>query len=786
MKALALLTVYVFINSLDAAVNKQDIWEINALITTLRRKIRATENAIKWIASEKKRFNDIMGKTDRSLTSTIKKRVADLNKHRANVKKDVLKHVVGSFDQAKKIVAGKADSIFKNQAASANQEYTAKVKAVSPMKQTISKSVDSYAKPLGSKSKTLVTNFKELETDLQKAVDKKTSSTDSIAEDLYTLSRQVQLQQFNEYEKARSDGNSGIKQVRSLQGGLKNYYSNDHNGRSFMGIHNRETMRSKVGISEFVAVLNGIEFRAGKDSYDLKKAVSGDRTLHKTEAVPFPTVPDVVSSKTGVKAQIDEMREWFKAFQNEDHSKRDYRDYFKPIISYLEGAWSKNLDDEKMREKIHYSSFTGLSGHNNGLEYLPRKIMGFADKKPVYSQWNYRILSHRVQRSLPKSFLKLVNDPVTEKRLGISRTTYKHSPSARFDIEGVTVTGKRTEVPLFYTILDEIMEEIPGKENYGGSIFSDGFDSHIFSAHPNKNKEKLNTAYYHRTYKLGQEDAMGVDKAQRGFADRLYIAANNQDEIAGAQCETKINRKEVTVKAKVSYAIPVEFIFLNPLHEWNPYEIDYKEDCSQVQGTGTENNPFNAACPDRHFLTPNSFFVGGEANTCSTPENGDELFYFTSPKTSSPVCLRASGVRIVLPRIHGVDEQVRQRYPIAPINGEGSSVWKKLNAFEDAVHLSSGESSEKATYNTGESTSDKVPAHRHVVVLTVEERNSLINGEISSLKKVTEPGKHRHILTIKMITVDGVKKIGASSCDSGASDGKVCWDKHENVFIEVK
>ena len=46
--------------------------------------------------------------------------------------------------------------------------------------------------------------------------------------------------------------------------------------------------------------------------------------------------------------------------------------------------------------------------------------------------------------------------------------------------------------------------------------------------------------------------------------------------------------------------------------------------------------------------------------------------------------MMASGVRIFLPSIAGVGV-LRTRYPIMPVHGEGSSVWKELNAIKEIV-----------------------------------------------------------------------------------------------------
>lgn len=60
------------------------------------------------------------------------------------------------------------------------------------------------------------------------------------------------------------------------------------------------------------------------------------------------------------------MREWFKAWKNSDHSVRDYRNYFRPVLCYLEGAWTTKQGDnieepfESDRHSIDASSWFDL------------------------------------------------------------------------------------------------------------------------------------------------------------------------------------------------------------------------------------------------------------------------------------------------------------------------------------------------------------------------------------------------------------------------------------------
>ena len=341
--------------------------------------------------------------------------------------------------------------------------------------------------------------------------------------------------------------------------------------------------------------------------------------------------------------------------------------------------------------------------------------MGFNKSKPIYSKFDHRILSHQLTKDLPTSHLKLVLDPVSELRNDWNQQTYEHSAAAKFDIEGVDVNGRRPlpghEKSLFYSYLDGMMEEVPGKDNYGASITANGFDATIKSANPRNKGKILNGAHYHRPYKLTTKDAMGVDTAQRSYCDRVYVALTSQMKVAGPSYHVTDRRGKVTktVKVKASYAVPIEIVYLTPLNKWNPFEIEYKSDCKDVTGTGTQADPFTAYCPERYFITPDSFYTGGSATSCS---NCGNLMYFKSPKSNSPVCLRPSGIHTKLPRIKGIDGIIRQRYPIMPVNREGSSVWKKLTAIEDSVKFSD-KVVERVSFRTGLSTHTDIPVHSH-------------------------------------------------------------------------
>ena len=69
------------------------------------------------------------------------------------------------------------------------------------------------------------------------------------------------------------------------------------------------------------------------------KMPSSSNVLHAVEDIPLPDVPQEVLQSETVDEQVAEMQEYFLSFAEQNHSVRDYRPYFKPILCYMEGAW---------------------------------------------------------------------------------------------------------------------------------------------------------------------------------------------------------------------------------------------------------------------------------------------------------------------------------------------------------------------------------------------------------------------------------------------------------------
>ncbi|XP_066927101.1 uncharacterized protein [Clytia hemisphaerica] len=623
-----------------------------------------------------------------------------------------------------------------------------------------------------------------------------------LKETLYLITRQIQNMQFNEEEKTRSDGNSGIKQIRTRNAGGKTYHSSSHTGRSFASIHDHSNNKKICGMGEFIGVLNGVEFRTRHNDYALRSAAHNDKRYEATKELEFPDVPPRVLKKTTVAEQITEMKEWFKAFKNQDYSNRDYRKYFKPILCYLEGAWTRPKDDKggidepfesdrhsidakswfELQNKIRFTSYSGTKDLLENLAWLPTSIFGFDEnKKPKLAQWNYRILCHPLSKDLPTSYLKPIMDPHSQKMNGWNDEKFLNTRAIRFNIEGVDRNGKWRDHPQTYNLMDEMMEEIPGKDNYGGNVSASSFDSIAMSANPSKSGQPLNGAYYHRPYKLSKKDAMGTDSTQRGYSDRLYMAMNSQERIAG---QTYTDKDGNEVETKVSYAIPMEIIYLTPLAKWNPYDIQYSED-PKATGSGSKGNPYSHSDQRNFFHTPASFFTGvGESDAADTSKTGG---VWIKNSTGHTVNTQASGVRIMSPEIADIEGIIRQRYPIMPIYGEGNTIWKRLNAFEDSldgyvtkvtnddVYFQMGVSHAETT---GDSEKD-ITEHKHTIQMSLKKFKAMkADPSLRHTVTTTKAVRHSHVLVLYYDTVD--EKLKIEECDAkpkGAGD-YVCFDKH--------
>jgi len=291
---------------------------------------------------------------------------------------------------------------------------------------------------------------------------------------LQVLTRQVMLQQFFSEQRVRTEGQSGVKVNRQRISGARNYHTSSHNGWSVAAIHDHANNERTIGLGELTAVLNGFEFQTRHNDYRLYMPHRTSKNLNAFDRVPFPGVPPEVSSKTTIDDQVIEMREWFKAWRDQDASKRDYRKYFKPVLCYLEGAWTQSSDKitepfESDHEKARYLAHAGTKSRNENLSVLPTKIMGLInDTFPQFAQWNYRIMCHPLKDDLPLNRMRVAEDLAS--RLMAHRDILYHDKSraARYHVNPKNSDRWHDRALSWKSLIDELMEQIPGKDNYQG------------------------------------------------------------------------------------------------------------------------------------------------------------------------------------------------------------------------------------------------------------------------------------------------------------------------------
>ena len=433
--------------------------------------------------------------------------------------------------------------------------------------------------------------------------------------------------------------------------------------------------------------------------------------------VPFPPVPPSVLKHRGIWPQIAEMKEYFRAFKDQNITHRDYRPYFKPVLCYMEGSWtySKGKIEEPfssdrhaldastwhdLNQKMRFTEYTGRKERLENYAYLPTKVFGVTNDTipvPILAQWNYRIACHPLKDDLPLNRFRAIDD-LSARSYGWKRLTlaeHKMSRNARFQLDPADLGLWNMERKARSGLLDKLMAQIPGKDNYLGNIRDEAFGETAYDI--NDKSKALNAAFYHRWFSTKMPGAAGTLIQARGYADEnLFVALTSQDKVPAVNltvCERLNPKKCNTWPQRVSYAFPLEIVYTTPLSKWNPWKLQYKGLAWSKEGRavnaggrtgGTHSRlAFNGTNSVYFFQTPAEFFL----------INGKK----TDPADTTPVkpvgvldrwghvrSVTASGHYIVMPDIPGVGK-IRQRYPIMPVHGLGSSVWKELEAFKDYV-----------------------------------------------------------------------------------------------------
>ncbi|XP_013410914.1 uncharacterized protein LOC106174068 isoform X1 [Lingula anatina] len=651
------------------------------------------------------------------------------------------------------------------------------------------------------------------------------------------LGRQLIMQQLFVEERIRSEGSSGIKQIRLQTDGTRPYHSTTYTGNSAVSIHNHANYDRTIGMGEFAAVLNGVEFRTRHNDYKFVMPCRRSKDFHCTEDIPFPDVPPEVRNKATVQEQIAEMKEWFKAWKNQDKSHRDYTKYFKANLCYLEGAWMKSsasleesFDSDRhfldatdwfdLHEKARFSAYSGRKDNLENFAYLPVTISGLINGTiPELAQWNYRILCHPLKKDIPFSHFRTVDDLHSRMAYKSSMALQTGSRRARFQLNPDNREYWSEEKAYQRSFLDELMEQIPGKDNYPANITDDIFGYTAFTLDPDEdgNDRVLNAGYYHRWFKVAKKGANGLTQMHRSYSDQnIFMAMTSQEKVAGLSIkDCKLRKKNNRVKdcgrveQKWTYAIPLEIVYSTPLSSWNPYNLHFKGDAKSDLGKTVREGPngsyrngkkeanlaFDGTNNAFYYHTPvEMFYTNGDRDAADTVRYRGVGVLDRQGEIKS---VDASGFRIEL-NIDGAGE-IRQRWPIMPVSVEGSTIMKEIEALKDMVmeqrkyislyrELPIALASDNATdyaptlrdieLETTVATEDPPGPHTHMVRLTADHIKIMKeDGRAVTVMTSTDFG-HFHQLRVRYVKRCDCFRI--SKCDNQRGG---CWDGHSVELI---
>ena len=348
---------------------------------------------------------------------------------------------------------------------------------------------------------------------------------------------------------------------------------------------------------------------------------------------------------------------------------------------------------------------------------------------------------------------------------------------ARFQLNHEDADEFGPERNTHFELLDKLMGQIPGLDNQGANLTDEAFGSLAYEMEDHTEsvgQTPLNAAKYHRWFKAAQKEAFGLTTRRRGFNDNnMFVAKTTQPGVVPVEIEycTGPRRRQVCEwqEHRFSYAIPLEILYMTPLSKWNPYNITDKghpstDEAKTVRADGrsgqmSQELAYNGTNSITYYLTPGEFYDGEELASDPADTTGRGVTGVLDADGELRA-VRDSGHRIFFPPIREVGT-VRQRYHIMPIYGEGSSVWKELEALKDIVldfrdnealyrqFMAEDELDVNSTTIRG-MTLELGPGtvgHSHLIQLTAAETTTLRGG--SRVTVTTEySGGHAHQVTL--------------------------------------
>eukprot|EP01083_Nonionella_stella_P215721 776137_1 len=122
------------------------------------------------------------------------------------------------------------------------------------------------------------------------------------------LSRTMILNQFADEQRIRSEGDSGVTNVRGYWDGDLTYDDGSYSNGGSASIHDHSDNSLIVGIGEISAVLNGVEFTSRHNDYNLDMPCVNCSEYNAVDSIERPDIPPSVLSQLTVEDEIIEMQ----------------------------------------------------------------------------------------------------------------------------------------------------------------------------------------------------------------------------------------------------------------------------------------------------------------------------------------------------------------------------------------------------------------------------------------------------------------------------------------------
>merc|ERR1712156_1304811 len=174
-------------------------------------------------------------------------------------------------------------------------------------------------------------------------------------------------------------------------------------------------------------------------------------------------------------------------------------------------------------------------------------------------------------------------------------------------------------------------------------------------------------------------------------------AMTTANEVAGLKVCDEVDTTKCW-EQKWTYAVPVEVVYLTPLENWNPYDLqkfETKREFEQHQRDnnldGSETSPYvGHADKDYHITLPVEFFSSMGGRDLADTGRG---YYVNNQENAVRVV--ASGTRIITDEIGDGVGPVRLRWPVFPIHDHSTLAFREVSAVERKMKIENDELNNK-------------------------------------------------------------------------------------------